>query len=96
MLKNSSYLPQYVLHRLPIRQRLHGIEMCMPIFNRVHKNGTHAGATIFPLGLCVNWSPRTPTVGTCARLHMRDLDVPATRTICYSSRSFAVAGPSTR
>ena len=74
-----------------IRQRVE-FKLCVLVFNSLHNQAPNYLST----PPCVNWSPRTPAVGTCVQLRVAiDLAVPVTRTTRYGPGSFAVAGPST-
>jgi len=77
-----------VLHWLPIRQRV-DFKLCVTVFNSLHNLSSNYLSTIRQL---VAENPSRRHLLSAAR---GDLAVPATRTIRYGPRSFAVAGPST-
>jgi len=77
-----------VLHWLPIRQRVN-FKVYVTVFNSLHNLAPNYLSTMCQL---VAKNPSRRHLRSAAR---GDLAVPATRTIRYGFRSFAVTGPST-
>ena len=78
-----------ILHWLPIRQRV-VFKMCVLVYNCLHNiSPSYLSSMCQPVS--VNPSRRCLRSATWRG----DLVVPATRTVCYGPRSFAVAGPAT-
>ena len=77
-----------ILHWLPICQRVE-FKTCVLVYNCLHNiSPSYLSSMCQPVS--VNPSRR------CLRSAARgDLVVPATKTVCYGPRSFAIAGPAT-